>query len=218
MKKDERKLLNNPWIIGVGTTILVYLISFVIPKIFNDGKDQKIGEILLNRIHVPICIIILLPLISVFLYMLFFKLKFKYKGNQRESDIALFEEIRSKYFNQDTNIRFLRDYNFRGAFIPDNIHPISEFQYKCKNSDFKFINPRLERLRSKLASIVENFLNLVALNTFPEHNDYQSVPREWERKDKKRFEDAVNNLNNCADDICDIYDNLIKLGRKYLEI
>ena len=218
MKNNEKKILDNPWIIAIGSVILGYFLSLLIPILFISGEKQTIGEILLNRIDVPIYLIIILPLLSVSLYILVCKLKFKYKDSQRESDIALFEEIRSKYFNQDTNIRFLRDYNFRGAFIPDNIHPISEFQYKCKNSDFKFINPRLERLRSKLASIVENFLNLVALNTFPEHNDYQSVPREWERKDKKRFEDAVNNLNNCADDICDIYDNLIKLGRKYLEI
>ena len=218
MKNNEKKILDNPWIIAIGSVILGYFLSLLIPILFISGEKQTIGEILLNRIDVPIYLIIILPLLSVSLYILVCKLKFKYKDSQRESDIALFEEIKSKYFNQDTNIRFLRDHNFRGSFNLDNIHPISAFQYKCKNSDFKFINPRLEKTRYQLTLIVDSFLDSIAVNTFPEHNDFQGVPREWERNNKERFENAVKDLNNSADEICIIYDKLIKLGRKYLEI
>ena len=119
--------------------------------------------------------------------------------------------------DQDITIHFLREFNFRGLFNLRSLDGIDDFMEACKRTDFKFVNPKLEKIKEELRNEIIKFSGIVAIKTFPE-NGGQGVPREWEQKRPTEFNTVINDLNNTATKICQIYDKFIIKGRKELDI
>ena len=156
-----------------------------------------------------------IPLFVVYLILSAFR--FKYSDSTKQSDIKLFNSIRNQYLDQDNTIRFLREFNFRGAFDTGKIDGLDDFIDKCRNSDFKFHNPRLEKLKNQIQKEGEILQGIIAIKTFPEGR-LNRVPREWQQNNNEEFSKAINGMNNAANKIVGIYDKFILKGRKELEI
>lgn len=199
-------------IIAVGTMIFISIKSYYQNKSFN----EVLNEILDLKLDLKTILIIFI--LIVITYLIFTAFRFSYSESTKKSDIDLFNIIRNKYLDQDNTIRFLRNFNFRGSFKPERLNGVDDFIDKCQNSDFKFINPRIESLKVQIQKEGEILQEIVALKTFPENSGFIRVPREWEQNNKEEFNKAINGMNNSANRIVGIYDKFILLGRKELEI
>lgn len=198
-------------LIAIGTTIFISIKSYYQEKSFNEA----LNEILALKLDLKT--ILLIVILILIIYLLLSAFRFKYSDSTKKSDIDLFNTIRNTYLDQDNTIRFLREFNFRGAFDTERIAGLDDFIDKCKNSDFKFHNPQLEKLKIQMLKEGEVFQEIVAMKTFPEGR-LNRVPREWEQNNNEEFNKAINGMNNAANKIVAIYDKLILKGRKDLEI
>ncbi len=219
----KKNLLNRIWtdpvwskvisaiLIALGTTIFISIKSYYQDKSFN----EVLKEILDLQLDLKTILLFLILLLVIYLILSAFR--FKYSDSTKQSDIELFNTIRNKYLDQDNTIRFLREFDFRGAFDTERIDGLDDFIDKCRNSDFKFHNPRLEKLKNQIQKEGEVLQEIVAIKTFPEGR-LNRVPREWEQKNREEFNKAINGMNNAANNIVRIYDTFILKGRKELEI
>jgi len=198
-------------LIAIGTAIFISIKSYYQDKSFN----EVLNEIL--DLQFDLKTILLIVILLVVIYLLISAFRFKYSDSTKQSDIDLFNIIRNTYLDQDNTIRFLREFNFRGAFDTERIRGLDDFIDKCRNSDFKFHNPRLEKLKIQIQKEGEVLQEIVAIKTFPEGR-LNRVPREWEQNNKEEFNEAINGMNNAANKIVGIYDKFILKGRKELEI
>lgn len=162
---------------------------------------------------------VIISLVLFWLRQYFKKSSFKYDDETIKLDRQVFEKIRTGLLPQTGAIYFLRHNNFAGfSFKTESIDDLDNFEHECKKSDFEFLNPDLEKIKLELLSSVAHFTRQIGLQTFSTTNGRQTVPPEWEVEQSERFWKVVNDLHNTKFQICDKYDELIKLGRRVLKI
>ncbi len=164
--------------------------------------------------------------IGIIVLLILFGLRQKYKRSSFQYDDEtikldrqLFEKIRTELLPQTGAIYFLRHNNFAGfSFDADRIEDLDNFEQECTKSDFEFLNPELEKIKMSLFNSVGDFTGQIAVQTFPTNNGRQTVPPEWELEQPERFREVVSDLHKTKLQICDKYDELIRLGRRVLKI
>ena len=162
---------------------------------------------------------VIILLLLLWFRQIFKKSSFQYDDETIKLDRHIFEKIRTELLPQTGSIYFLRHNNFAGfSFNTDSIEDLGNFEYECKKSDFEFLNPDLEKIRIELLNSVDHFTGQIAIETFPTNNGRQIVPPEWELEQPERFREVVTDLQKTTFQICDKYDELIKLGRRVLKI
>lgn len=162
-------------------------------------------------------VILLLFILS--LYHHFKKTLFQYDEETIILDRQVFEKIRNELLPQTGSISFLRHNNFAGFSFNNNImDDLDNFENECQKSDFEFLNPALEKIKLELLSYVKHFIEQIDNHTFPTNYGRQTVPPEWELNQPERFREVVNNLDETKFQICNKYDELIKMGRRVLQI
>jgi hypothetical protein len=218
--KHLKRIWNDP----VGSKLISAAILFIITTIYisieSYYKEKSFSEVLTDILNSKLDLktILILLLVIGMLYIIYNLIfSFKYTESTKKSDIELFNTIRNNKLDQDNTINFLREFNFRGLFNLSRLDGIYDFMEACKRTDFKFVNPKLEKIKEELKNEILKFSEIVAYKTFPE-NGGQGVPREWEKKKPTKFKTTISNLNNTATKICEIYDKFIIKGRRELEI
>lgn len=119
------------------------------------------------------------------------------------------------------SIHFIRHSNFAGfSFDLDQLNDLHKFHYECESPSFEFIDSDLEGLRASLNSCVSEFLRLIAIETFPTHTvaGWNSVPEEWQDEQPERFERVVKDIHAAATNVCEAYDDLVRLATRKLGI
>jgi len=107
---------------------------------------------------------------------------------------------------------YIRDYDFGGTFDVDWLTDLYHFVNECKNPEFEFINPNLEKIKKKLYMKSDEFLSLIGLETYPikiPGRRLNQLPPE-----SARYEEVRKKLNNLAQEIIDTYDELIRRARR----
>jgi len=162
---------------------------------------------------------VIILLLLFWLRQNFKKSSFQYDDETLKLDRQIFEKIRTELLPQTGAIYFLRHNNFAGlSFNTDSIQDLDSFEHECKKSDFEFLNPDLEKIKIELLNSVDHFIEQITFQTFPTNNGRQTVPPEWELEQHERFWEVVNDIHKTKFQICDKYDELIKLGRRVLKI
>lgn len=157
-----RKIWNDPVWSKVISFVIITLVTAIYVKIksLNQGKtfDQAFNEMLQLKVNLFTILVGLFLVLIV--YIIYRMVIFKYSESTKKSDLDFFNKVRNEYLDQDSTIRFLRDHNFRGPFNLHKIDDIEKFNDKCRNSDFKFINPRLEKLKIQIEAQIDILLEI----------------------------------------------------------
>jgi len=129
-------------------------------------------------------------------------------------------ELFNKFLNElpyNGSIKFINEWNMAGwQFKRNNLDQVVAISEKWTTPECKFINKKLEELRSKLHNKIKKYLTYLATNTWviKENPDFSSVPSEWEEEQPKRFQEVVKNLHDSAGEIVEIHRKLVELGIK----
>lgn len=116
-------------------------------------------------------------------------------------------------------IRVLREFDFGAAFRLEWIEDIDVFLQNRNGPDHEFLDAKLEAARQKFRKTCVAFSSAVAAHTFPVGtNGVQSIPRDWEFDNPKRFYEAVEEVNRSADEVWKAYDRLVRLARSKLAV
>ncbi|MAI42122.1 MAG: hypothetical protein CMP95_06670, partial [Gammaproteobacteria bacterium] len=84
----------------------------------------------------------------------------------------------------------------------ENLKQLKKFYHEWDDAEHEFLSNELESLRSKLHQLIGNYLDQIAVNTFPADNlERQIVPPEWEIENPKLFFEVVNSLHETAGEI-----------------
>ncbi len=139
--------------------------------------------------------------------------------NSSELDRALFREIR-ELLPSAGSIASIRVYDYGGAFRREMHDDLLKFDTQAQGPEFEFMDEELEDLREQLAKAISDFLMNVGVHTYDvdSNKDLRKVPSEWRHENPKRHREAVTTLDQGADAICKIYDELIRLGRRKLGV
>lgn len=127
-----------------------------------------------------------------------------------ETDKKVFE-ILIQILPWDGSINFIKYNDFGGSFLRSNLNDLRKFIYECENPFFEFIDPDLEGLRVGLQTSIDIFMETIATETFTTDNvDANSIPREMQIHNPKRFREIRTSINNKADCIFNNYELLVK--------
>jgi hypothetical protein len=120
----------------------------------------------------------------------------------------------------DGSIGFVRTNNFAGfSFNLDRLDDLHQFEYRCTNPTFEFIDPDLEALRASLLEHIDEFTRTICTETFSTHTvGWNSVPDEWEEQQPQRFHEVVKKLHGEAKKVVNSYDALVRTATRKLGI
>lgn len=218
------KLLKKIWNDPVGSKVIAALIIFIFSVIWTvysaSHNNIDIWTAFLNfwTYSISLWIIALVSILLISLNLIISR-QFKYTEETLILDKQVYEDIKVNLLPQNGSISFLRSNNFAGfSFNINNLNDVVNFENALSNSTFYFLNPRLEKIKTELAVKISHFNTLIAFNTFVTPNGFQTVPPEWETNQPERFWEVVNDLHSTTNDLCRIYDELIKTGRTILKI
>lgn len=217
-----RKIWKDPvWSKVIATTIIslvAVIYSYILSKIKNESFESSLIALLTYKIQLWFILFIAIIGLSVNLILKKSKKKFVYDDETLKIDREIFERIRIKLLPQEGSISFLRYHSFSGSFKNSSLENLDKFEYESKKSDFEFLNPELESLKKSLNTKIANLTLTIGFETWSLPNDRQSIPKEWQHEQPERFRMVVNELNTTAREICSVYDELIKNGRRILKV
>lgn len=132
-------------------------------------------------------------------------------------DRQLFDDF-MKALPSRGSIHFIDEQNMAGFSWPrKNLQELEAFYSEWGDAEHEFLDNEMEQIRSKLYSLVGDYLGQIATNTFPANNpERQTVPPEWEEKNPKRFFEVVNRLHETAGLIVKLHQDLVRVGRRKL--
>ena len=138
----------------------------------------------------------------------------------RERDQQVFKEL-TKVLPSSGSIRWLRDYDFGGAFRLSWLEDLHRFIEKCTDPGFEFIDADLERRRLALLAKITDLTHLIGLETFPvaragEEDMVSRIQPEMSNKDPARFREIQDRINALADDAVEAFDELVRQARRVL--
>jgi hypothetical protein len=159
-----------------------------------------------------------------------------------ELDRKLFVEIRNIIPTTGRSFYHLCEFDYGGAFELEIHDPLRTYWVKCKLPEFEFMDSDLEGQRASLESTIEEFLEIIGHETFhvkgssPHRNrvpdEYDSVILSQLRRQSESEEDfnqklrvfhksrrqTIKHLNELSTEICDMYKDFIRLGRRKLGV
>ncbi len=134
-----------------------------------------------------------------------------------EIDRGIYQRVQ-ELLPWDKAIDFIRYHDFGGPFQDENISYFMEFVWQCEDPAFEFIDADLEGIRGELQANTQSFLHGIQCETFPAGPGKNGVPPEWRHEQQDRFKRVVEQLHHSAENICECYDGLVKLGRRKLGV
>jgi hypothetical protein len=132
-------------------------------------------------------------------------------------DKKLFDDLTTLLTSRGV-IGFLDRTNMAGFSFPSSaLDPLREFYYEWNVPEREFISPELEGCKQALWKKVDDYLELIATETFPAHNQgRQTVLPDWETEQPERFWRVVNALHSMAGEIVSLHADLVRTGRAIL--
>jgi hypothetical protein len=115
-------------------------------------------------------------------------------------------------------INFLGQNNMAGfSFLDSNLEPLFIFHREWNKPDHEFIYPELESIRKQLWQKADDYLEIIATQTFSTGRsaERRSVPEEWEYEQPERFSRVVKSLHDLASEIVALHGTLIRTARDY---
>lgn len=80
------------------------------------------------------------------------------------------------------------------------------------------MDKELEDKRKAFYAAGSEFMVNFGRNTFNIRDDLQNVPPEWEEDNPEKYREAVKQLDDLADKVVRLHQDLVRLGRKELSI
>jgi hypothetical protein len=136
----------------------------------------------------------------------------------KEADWELFGELKEA-LPSNGSIRFIRDFVMGSAsFNMRSLDDLYNFLRDWDDVEHEFLDKELEEKRSYLFTLIDEYLSLIAINTFPtKDGSMQSVPSEWVYEQNERYMRVVNELHGKAEEIVKTHQDLIRTARYKLE-
>lgn len=129
-----------------------------------------------------------------------------------QHDEKLFEKL-INLLPSNSVIRFLDQNNMAGfPFRDSELDPVRKFYYEWAVAENEFIDKNLELLKKSLHERIDNYLEIIAYQTWPLNSnlEFRSVPSEWELEQPDRFKKVVGELHKIAGEIVETHQNLVR--------
>jgi len=115
----------------------------------------------------------------------------------------------------DGSIKFIDEFNMAGwSFNRKELNQLQYFLIKWRAPEYRFLDKKLEKLRSELFKKINAYLSFLAVNTWVINSNFEfsSVPPEWEDEQPERFHEVVKKLHDSAGEIVKLHDDFVSLG------
>ena len=142
----------------------------------------------------------------------------EYGGDARRLDVAVYETI-AKMLPWNGAIEILGSFELFGYAIPvEASRELSKFARRnAVDPSFEFIDADLEHCRVSLMNALNVFLDVKFEEMFSTKDGVNlAIPREWKLSQPDRYYSAAEKLETAASELCEAYDNLVRLARRKL--
>ena len=131
-------------------------------------------------------------------------------------DINLFEKIQS-IFQSPNLLLYLKDYDLGNDFDNKIFWPLAEFEMKCQDPSYAFINHEMESYKQVLFNSVRAFTGYKAVNTFPTNMGTQALRtyKNYKFTDEERRRERME-FNQLATDVFEAYNSFVINCRRIL--
>lgn len=152
--------------------------------------------------------------------------KLKELDQVRSEQIALSERRRNadsatlikvlEVLDPNRVIAFLRNHDFAGTYDREEVEPLLRFRELAERPDSEFLDPKLEQMRIMLVRLSARLAKALAMKTHPRQGTLSSVLPEHLINDirPKWVDDNAVELNDCATEFVEAFENLVREARK----
>jgi hypothetical protein len=190
---------------------VILIADFVLASLKACLSETNLNSVLTNFWN----IIIVIGLVIVIIIIIICQKPYGYDNEKRKADKKLFNKIR-KDLNGD--IYFIREHNFRGSFNTKNLQKLYAFEDIKNDPNYKFLNPKIEKIKNELVKNVIRFKDIALTKTFSLHPNIVQVPTEWADTKPEIYNTVIQNLHTTANNICKCYDKFVLKGKTWLKV
>lgn len=119
---------------------------------------------------------------------------------------------------RNENLSFVRQFDYGSTFRKDSHDQLWRFAHEFTGPEHEFIDADLEAFSQALRDVVLRFLRQMAHDTFEEVLGTREIPKDWRVDQRERFDKAQDALNSLAGEVCERYDDLLRLARRKLGV
>jgi len=135
----------------------------------------------------------------------------------KNPDVQLFKKL-IQTLPSNGDIDYIRAEEMAGMIDSERLKQIKRFYYEWKDAEHEFLNRGLEKKRKQLYKVISDFLMCYFANAFQQNGTLYRVPVEWQVNDPTKYQSAVDQLNDLADDIYRLHQNLVRSARHKLKV
>jgi hypothetical protein len=228
------KIWKDPVWSKVIATFIIALSTIITNFLLAIGQNVKIQDFFSIKVHLWIADIFILVVIIFCYYLLHKRQKwdseltksnanqsnFSYNNDTLQVDRSIFAQIK----DLENTIQWLKQSGFDGSpFLGSYLDPIRVFSEKAQSPSSEFLNPQLEELRQKLLKSINEFDNTVMLTVSCMEgqngiNGYYSIPKKWQETNPERYQESLSSIYMRGKNVYLNYDELIRKGRKALDV
>ena len=115
----------------------------------------------------------------------------------------------------DGAIAFLQHQDFAEPVRVHALDELREFVRSWGDEAHRFHDRKLDKYRTRLRAASEEFLHTLAQNTFSVRNpEYCAVPTDWKEDNSALFNRVRKQLNDLADGVFRLHQEMVQYGRK----
>jgi hypothetical protein len=132
-----------------------------------------------------------------------------------ERDKQLLEDL-LLLLKPNNEIMFLKQHDHGASFLFSSVKNVFRFADTWNTSDREFLNPSLEKLRKSLVEAASIYVQKTAHYTYSDGKGSQELSDHLEMTNREEWDRQRQELNDLADAVVVIFDNLIRQARKKL--
>jgi len=134
-----------------------------------------------------------------------------------EHDKKLFEKIIEILSSNSPSIILIKD-EALNMFHSDKLNDFKKVINEFNGSEYSFLDEKLENERKKLYISINKFINDIAEQTFPHHNNasYICIPSELKSTKPELYKGILDTLHTEATELFIVYDEFVKSAKERL--
>ena len=118
------------------------------------------------------------------------------------------------------SVEFIKYHDFHNSFALDNLRQLINFSEEWINAEHEFMNQELETLRKNLLEKIQHFVYDSSMKTYSIGDGIQTIMnnRDEDWNLTQVTQDNIVLLNNYGNNIYDLHQDLVRIGRDLLHI
>lgn len=146
----------------------------------------------------------------------YLSVEFKLPSKSKEHDSILFALLLKELPTESNTMQLLAHHDFGGSFPFESINPLDVFIERWQDAEHEFIDKQLNKLRRQLVESIQQFLEKLNLNVYPDESGKRLSIGMRDFEDRPEMFALAKELNELSTNVFQVHQEPVRRARQKL--